>query len=229
MNCQELRQRVSEMPHGPHGEDLSASQLQHLANCPACSAFLTKDQELESHIRGALKQVEVPERVTHGIHQNMTHSSSPGVPWLQWASGSTVALAALLLLFFLPGGGSFASMDDMGQLAIADHESHLGRACSKGLPEDLAAWGKETIGVAITAPRLPFKGGKLIAVSKCILGDCATAHLTYSRDGKRFSVFIIPEKEADFALHRDRNYTLQFQGYEVTIWKTGNQIYAMVS
>jgi len=50
----------------------------------------------------------------------------------------------------------FASMDDIGQLAIIDHESHLGRACNKGIPTDLAAWGKENIGFSITTPVLPF-------------------------------------------------------------------------
>jgi hypothetical protein len=120
-------------------------------------------------------------------------------------------------------------MDHIGQLAIADHESHLGRACTKGVPADLSAWGRKTIGLALTAPVLPFADSELIAVSKCTLGDCETAHLTYVRNGKRFSVFIFPEKEAGFSLHMDRTYTLDFVKYQVTILKSKQQVYPLVT
>ncbi len=107
--------------------------------------------------------------------------------------------------------------------------SHYKIPCSKGLPQDLAAWGKENIGIQITAPELPFANARLIEVSKCTLGDCATAHLVYMDNGKRFSVFIIPENEADFTLSSKRKYTVEIDGHQVKIWKVDHQVYALVT
>ena len=37
------------------------------------------------------------------------------------------------------------------------------------------------------------------------------------------------EKEAAFSLHKDRNYTLDFEDYRITIWKSKQQVYALVT
>lgn len=230
MKCEEFRRKFSESDAAGDDRGFTASEREHLEKCASCQAFMKLDQELDAVIREELQQLKVPERVKEKLRQNMiSEGSSPRVSILKWAAVPALAMAAMLVIFLLPRGGSFASMDDIGQLAIADHESHLGRACNKGIPVDLAAWGKETNGLAITAPVLPFTDSELIGVSKCTLGDCETAHLTYIRNGKRFSVFIFPEKEAGFSLHKERNYTLDFDNYRVTIWKSKQQVYALVT
>ncbi len=230
MKCEEFKKRFSGSDTVLSDEELTVSECEHLEKCESCSKFMKLDKKLDTAIREELQQVEVPAQVLEKLRQNMSASTiSSGSSILKWAALPALAMAAMLVIVLLPNGGSFASMDDIGQLAILDHESHLGRACNKGIPTDLAAWGKENIGLAITAPVLPFTDSELIAVSKCTLGDCETAHLTYLRNGKRFSVFIFPAKEADFSLHKNRNYTLDFDNYQVTIWKSKQQVYALVS
>ena len=230
MKCEEFKKRFSGSDTAPSNEKLTASEREHLEKCESCSRFMQLDKQLDTAIREEMQQVEVPTHVLEKLEQNMSAAAiSPKSSILKWAALPALAMAAMLVIVLLPNGGSFSNMDDIGQLAILDHESHLGRACSKGIPADLAAWGKENIHFAITAPVLPFTDSELIAVSKCTLGDCETAHLTYLRNGKRFSVFIFPEKEADFSLHKNRNYTLDFDSYRVTIWKSKRQVYALVT
>ncbi len=230
MKCAAFRKKLAEIDTALSDHKFTASELEHLEKCASCSKLIKLDQELDLIICEELQQIEVPDRVKEKLRQNMTtKAGSPQHSALKWVAVPGLAIAAMLVFFLFPHGGSFASMDEIGQLAITDHESHLGRACNKGIPADLAAWGKETIGFAITAPALPFTDSELIGVGKCILGDCDTAHLTYVRNGKRFSVFIFPAKETTFSLHKNRNYTLDFDNYRVTIWKSKRQVYALVT
>lgn len=232
MKCEDFKRKLSGSDAAETNQELTKTMREHLETCESCNKFMKLDEQLDTVIREEFQQVEVPERIKERLQQNlMANVTTPQVSVLKWlkVAAPALAMAAMLVIFLLPDRGSFASLDDVGQLAITDHESHLGRACNKGLPADLTVWGKETIGLAITAPELPFPDSELIAVSKCTLGDCDTAHLTYVRNGKRFSVFIFPEKEAAFSLHKDRNYTLDFENYRVTIWKSKRQVYALVT
>jgi len=230
MKCEEFKKIFSESDAARSDQTFTTDEIEHLQTCESCSSLVNLDLELDAVIRKEFKQEEVPARVKEKLRQNMTNDAGGSLhSAIIRVAVPALAMAAMLIIFLLPHGGSFASMDHIGQLAIADHESHLGHACTKGVPVDLAAWGRETIGLAISVPVLPFAGSELIAVSKCTLGDCETAHLTYVRDGKRFSVFIFPVKEAGFSLHTDRNYTLDFEKYQVTIWKSKQQVYALVT
>ena len=228
MSCKEFQGRFQAGDAHTPAMELSEAEQMHLESCDSCRQMVELDTVLEQTIRAGLKQVEVPEQLQSRLQQNLGAARPrKGVSFLR-VSIPVAAVAAMLLIFLFPHGASFTSMDEIGQLAIVDHESHLGQSCSKGLPEDLAVWGKEHIGMAISRPTLP-PGSKLISVSKCTLGDCDTAHLRFSRDGKIFSVFIFPEKEAGFSLADNRNYTLDFSRHKVIIWKSNHQVFALVS
>ncbi|MEN8189224.1 MAG: hypothetical protein ABFS19_05210 [Thermodesulfobacteriota bacterium] len=202
----------------------------HLAGCDTCQHILALDQSLEEKLKGSLEQLEVPRRLQERLDQNMRSNRLQPTrsQLIRRALAPALAMAAMLVIFLLPSGGSFASMDELGNLVIADHDSHADKPCSKEIPKDLATWGEEQIGLRIAAPELPFSDSKLIAASKCKLGDCDAVHLIYSRNGKRFSVFIFPEQEADFSLVAQRNYSVEYAHRRVTIWQSGQQIYAMV-
>ena len=230
MNCKEFRIVFFGNGTTEIDRNLTPAELDHLESCDNCSRLMELDQELDAAIREGLQQVDVPGQVKEKLLQNMAvNAASSKNVILKWAAAPVLALTAMFAIFFFSGGSGFDSMDDVGQLAIIDHESHLGRICSKGVPADLAAWGLENIGLAIIAPSLPFTNSELIAVSKCTLGDCEAAHLTYVHNGKRISVFIFPEKEAGFAMHKNRNYTIEFAAHKVTIWKSKHQVYALVT
>jgi anti-sigma factor RsiW len=222
MNCETFQKSVTEND----AHELDSAEQNHLQECEQCQTFVKLDEKLVSLIRKNLAQIAVPEHLKSSLKANLNDQKNGTYGFLKWAPA--MAMAGMLIFFLIPQGGSFASMDEIGQLAITDHEFHQGKSCSKGIPEDLSAWGKESIGFSITLPELPFRDYELIGVSKCRLGDCDTAHLIYERNGKRFSVFIFPEKEAAFSLHASRNYTLDFDSYQVSIWKTNTQVYALV-
>ena len=201
-----------------------------MQNCDDCRKIIALDLELEKVLHEQFHQVEVPAQVRKKIEQNIPDKDGFTKSMLfRWSFVPALAIAAMLVIFLFPFNGSFASMDELGMLAIADHESHIDRPCTKGIPENLSAWGEDTIGLRITRPVLPFSDCELIGVSMCRLGDCYTAHLLYNRNGEKISVFIFPEKEANFSLVADRNYSLEYGPHRVTIWKTNNQIYAMVT
>lgn len=227
MTCNDFKQWFQDH----ESEEMTDAIRKHLATCDTCNLIFGLDQSLESKLRNNIEQQEVPRRLLERLDQNM-HSNRrwPLHPQLiKRTLAPALAMAAMLLIFLLPSGGSFASMDEVGSLAIADHDSHIDKPCSEGIPEDLGSWSEEQIGLSLSAPKLPFSGSKLVGVSKCRLGECDTMHLVYSRNGKRFSVFIFPAKEVRFSLVNHRNYSLEYEEHRVTIWQSGKQIYAMVS
>ncbi len=230
MNCHEVRELLGGDEAREITDKIDAAVEKHLKNCQSCRNFLELDQQLETIIREELQQVAVPERLRQKLQQNIkaeSQNSKPAILW--WSIAPVMAMAAMLLIFLLPQSGAFASMDEVAQLAIAEHNSHLDKPCIKKIPKDLASWSKEQIGQPITLPTIPLTGLELVGIDKCTLGDCPTAHLRYRHEGKIFSVFVFPAKEARFALVQDRNYTLDLNKHQVTIWEANQQVYAMVS
>ncbi|MEN8199262.1 MAG: hypothetical protein ABFR63_04225 [Thermodesulfobacteriota bacterium] len=136
----------------------------------------------------------------------------------------------MLVLFLFPFGSqtsSFASMDELGRLAIVDHLSHDSKGCSSSALLDLGVWSLKELGYRVNQPEVP-EGAELLAASKCRLGECDTVHLMYRRGEEYFSVFVFPKDEADFALASGKSYSLDFGDHRVTLQQRGGQIQAMV-
>lgn len=228
MTCSEFRQWFQDH----ESDEITEAVQAHLAQCDKCQQIFELDQVLETKLKTNLEQLEVPERLLERLEQNMAGGSSWVVPphLLRKIAAPALAMAAMLVLFLFPldsENSSFASMDELGQLAISDHLNHGIQGCTSDAILDLPAWSQKELGFKIKAPELP-EGAKLLAAAICQLGDCDTVHLMYSRGTERFSVFVFPEKEAGFKLAMGRSYSLDFGNHEVTLWQTGEQIQAMV-
>ena len=228
MTCREFRKWFQDH----ESDEITKTVHAHLAECEKCQQIYALDQVLESKLKRTFQQLEVPERLQKRLEQNMVGKSRWIVQphLLRKIVVPTLAVAAMLLLFLFPmasQNSSFASMDELGQLAIGDHLNHGIQGCTSGAVLDLPAWSQKELGYRVTAPELS-EGAKLLAVAVCRLGDCDTVHLMYSRGTERFSVFIFSEKEAEFKLAYGRSYSLDFGNHQVTLWQTGEQIQAMV-
>ena len=229
MKCDEFKTNLIDNDTLHSVRKFSATEQEHIEKCDGCRAFAGFNQKLDNIIRKELQQVAVPARVKERLRQNQEPENNYFQKTiLKLTLLPAVTITALLVIFFLPDNGSLTSMNQMSQFAITDHINHPGSSFAKGIPPNLAAWGKEKIGRAITAPVLPFAGSILVGVTKCILGDCKAAHLSYEHNGKHFSVFVIPEEEIDFAMNKDKNYTVDFENHQVTLWKSNQQVYILV-
>ncbi len=228
MTCSEFREWFQD-----HESDEITDSIQaHLTECDKCLQIYELDQRLETKLKNNFEQLEVPERLQKRLQQNMAGRSRWIVQphLLRKIAAPALAIAAMLVLFLFPmasDNSSFASMDELGQLAISDHLNHGIEGCTSEAILDLPAWSQKELGYKVNTPELP-EGAKLLAVAVCRLGDCDTAHLMYSRGTERFSVFVFPEKEAGFRLAAGRSYSLDFGNHQVTLWQSGEQIQAMV-
>ncbi len=228
MTCKEFKQWFND-----HESDEMTDEVRsHLTICDKCKQIYTLDQILETKLTNSLEQLEVPERLQRRLEQNKPGNNI----WLMQshtmrrAIGAALAIAAMLVLFLFPLASqnrSFASMDSLSQLAIADHLSHDTLGCSGSAILDLASWSQKELGYSVVKPKVP-KDAILLAASKCRLGDCDTVHLMYSQGDKYFSVFVFPKDEADFSLAANRSYSLDFGKHHVTLWQSDDQIQAMV-
>jgi len=228
MTCSDFRQWFQDHEL----EEMSEVVRKHLLQCDKCRNVYELDQQLEEKLKANFEQLAVPERLQKRIEQNMAGRGrwimQPHL--LRKIVAPALALAAMLIFFLFPllsENSSFASMDELGQLAISDHLNHGIQGCTSEAILDLPAWSLKELGFKVDAPLLP-KGAKLLAAAICRLGDCDTVHLMYSRGTERFSVFIFPEKEAGFKLASGRSYSLDFGRHQVTLRQTGEQIQAMV-
>jgi len=228
MICSEFRQWFQDH----ESDEITKTVQAHLAECDKCLQIYELDQRLETKLKTNFEQLEVPERLQKRLQQNMAGRSRWIVQphLLRKVVTPALAVAAMLALFLFPlasDNSSFASMDELGQLAIGDHLNHGIQGCTSEAILDLPAWSQSELGYKIKAPELP-DDVKLLAAAVCRLGDCDTVHLMYSRGAERFSVFVFPEEEARFRLAAGRSYSLDFGNHQVTLWQSGEQIQAMV-
>ncbi len=229
MKCQEFKQWMQDH----EAVEMTDSVHEHLEKCCNCKQIFILDQQLDEKLRTILQPVEVPELLRERLEQNLY---APGyrkrrtvVSWKKWVPAlATAVLLVFLLLPFAQRQDSFSSMDQLSQYAIADHENHALKDNSVTGPKDLGAWASDELGYSVGWPEVP-RGAKLIGASKCRLGNCDTAHLIYSQMGTRFSVYIFSEKKADFELVSGRVYSFRVGNHNVKLWKSQNQIQAMIT
>lgn len=229
MNCNEFKQWMQD-----HDTvEMTESVRNHLENCSKCQQIFTLDQRLDDKLRTLLQPVEVPELLRERLEQNLSGAGYRKrryiMTWKKFVPAlAAAALLVFLLLPFTGRQGSFTSMDQLSQYAITDHTNHGIKDSSVSDLNDLGAWAMKELGYSISWPELPGEA-KLIAATRCRLGNCDTAHLIYSQMNAIFSVYIFSEKQAGFNLAAGRVYSLKIGKHTVKLWKSGDQVQAMVT
>jgi hypothetical protein len=229
MKCKEFKQWMQDH----ETVEMTDSVHDHLESCSNCQQIFTLDQQLDEKLRTVLQPVEVPELLRERLDQNLSGAGYRKrryvMSWKKWVPA--LATAALLVFLILPFTGresSFSSMDQLSQYAITDHTNHGLKDTSVFDLNDLGAWAIDELGYSVSWPEVPGEA-KLIGATKCRLGNCDTVHLIYSQMGSRFSIYVFSEKKAAFSMAAGRVYTLKIGKHNVKMWKSGNQVQAMVS
>lgn len=228
MDCKEFKQWFKDH----EAAEMTPSVQAHLDSCKNCRDMFDLDQNLDQKLYDLLQPVKVPEHLRERLDQNFSES---GVyrekPLLSWKiSAPAFALVAMLVVLLFPFARketSFASMAQLSEYATTHHAAHDIKSCSAQKISDLGAWSSKELGYAIHWPTVP-QGAALIGVTKCRLGTCDTAHLIYSMDGTRFSVYIFSKELIDFQLRTAKiNYTNTVE-YDVELFDSGDQIQVTV-
>jgi len=229
MKCKEFKQWMQDH----ETVEMTDSVRDHLESCSNCQQIFTLDQQLDEKLRTLLQPVEVPELLRERLDQNLSGAGYRkrryGMSWKKWVPVlATAALLVFLLLPFVGRQNSFSSMDQLSQYAITDHTNHGLMDISVSVLNDLGAWAIDELGYSVSWPEVPGEA-KLIGATKCRLGNCDTVHLIYSQMDTRFSVYVFSEKKAAFSMAAGRVYSLKIGKHNVKMWKSGNQVQAMVT
>lgn len=229
MKCKEFKQWMQEH----ETVEMTESVRDHLESCSNCQQIFTLDQQLDKKLRTLLQPVEVPELLRERLDQNLSGAGYRNrryfISWKKWVPAlATAAVLVFLLLPFVGRQNSFSSMDQLSQYAITDHTNHGLKDTSIAVLNDLGAWATDQLGYSVRWPEVP-GGAKLIGATKCRLGNCDTVHLIYSQMGRRFSIYVFSEKKAAFSMAAGRIYSFKIGKHNVKMWKSGNQVQAMVS
>ncbi len=230
MKCKEFKQWMQDH----ETVEMTDSIRDHLESCSKCQQIFILDQQLDEKLRSLLQPIEVPERLKERLDQNLSGGAGNlavryVMTWKKWVPAlATAALLVFLLMPFIGRQDSFSSMDQLSQYAITDHTHHGLKDTSVSILNDLGAWAIDELGYSVSWPEVPGEA-KLIGATKCRLGNCDTVHLIYSQKGSRFSVYVFSAKKADFKLAAGRVYSLKIGNHNVKLWKSGNQVQAMVT
>jgi anti-sigma factor RsiW len=228
MECKEFKQWFQDH----ETIEMTRSAQDHLDSCEKCQKLLELDQKLDQKLHKLLQPLEVPERLKERLDQNFSETGfNKGNPIVLWKkSVPAFAIAAMLVFLLFPFSGrenSFASMDQLGEYAATDHASHGISDCSVRSIGDIGTWSARELGYKLNWPTVP-QGATLVGANKCRLGKCDTAHLIYSQNGTRFSVYVFSKKMIVFDLIAGNIHSTKIGDYGVELWEKGDQVQVTV-
>lgn len=205
----------------------------HMKKCSDCRALYDLDAELDSIIRADMLTEEPPASLLRKIDAGINQAKIKKSFGLPWSLVPILATAALVMLFLNPFAtphhdSVFQSMDEVSQMALQDHLRHVPMAFEADEVKDVVGWFSEMYNITFTMPNLDQQGYTLVGGRKCQLGKCDVVYLLYAKDGRRVSVFILPESDISFPMTRGQNYAVQIAQNEVMLWKDGGQVHALV-
>lgn len=205
----------------------------HMQKCPECRKLYELDEELESLIRREMIPIEAPSNLAKKIEMGINSSSPKKIFVFPWKFMPILAIAAVFFLFLNPfqtrhDGGGFHSFEQLGKVALQDHVSTEAMAFVAHEVADIPAWYEAKMGYPISLPDMAGRGFTLVGGRICKLGNCDAAYLTYLRDNKKVSLFILPAADAKMAMEPGRSYSLTMNGNEFEFWKGQGQLHALI-
>lgn len=211
----------------------SAAAGLHRQHCDACRALYDLDLELEAIISADMLTVEPPARLRRKIDAGINLGKSSSPIWSPWGLVPLFVAATLLVFFVYPFAANekmhgFTSVAEVGQMALDDHLRDVPMAFAANEVTDVEGWFATVHGIAFSMPRLTEEGYVFVGGRKCQLGKCDVVYLLYAKDGKRVSVFVLPESDIQFPIVEGQEYGMQVAQSKVKLWKDGEQVLAMV-
>ncbi len=231
MTCIEFKEWLIDRDFTENGN--SSVARAHMQNCPECRKLYALDEELEGLIRREMIQVEVPPHLEKKIEMGITRTPPRKVLPFPWQAVPALAIAALLVLFLNPfwdhhSRHGYSSFEDLGRVALEGHVSTEAMAFAAHEVADIPAWYEAKMGYHISLPDMVSRGFTLVGGRICKLGDCNAAYLTYVRDNKKVSLFILPAGDANMVMEPGRAYSLTMNGNEFEFWKANGQLHTLI-
>ena len=101
MTCEEVRRTIDLYLDGEFGIQEKARIEQHLAECPTCRAFATRQYHLKQGIRTAFAQVETPFRLRQSIQDGIARQAAQRMLHLGMSLAAVFIIAGLMLWLLL--------------------------------------------------------------------------------------------------------------------------------
>ncbi|HYR69763.1 MAG TPA: zf-HC2 domain-containing protein [Candidatus Acidoferrum sp.] len=245
IDCNFSKAKVFPYVDGELAEPVREEMETHLLGCPACRRMVEGELAFREACREWLHPEPASERVRAAVSDTLgrlvDRDRATRVRRLLRRAGLAAAAVALVALGV--GGGMALSTHLQNRSRIADFtaaavEQHQ-KLVRNVLPADISgvspkgaeAWFKQRLGFNMNLPDphtdgLTFIGGRISHVR-----DIEAAALEYELEGKRVSLFIMPE-EAYRRLNpadKPRFTVMSHRGYDVILWQSNGTGYTLVS
>lgn len=215
------------------GSGLSPQCRRHLEQCAHCRKIHALDRRLEESLARTLRREPVSDHLLTMLKNNLDAAGErrrrfPVRP--SWLLFPAMALLGIVLFFFLQPRSQHGlhSLDEIGQLAFADHHAIERVEFIPGSPDDLSARFSAKLGFPVQIPGIVDRGYRLIGGRLCLFARCNVAWLIYGHGRDRISLFIINAGDLTFPLKEPKKYILQYSANTVKIWQEKGQVYALV-
>ncbi|HKW93900.1 MAG TPA: zf-HC2 domain-containing protein [Methylomirabilota bacterium] len=217
----------------------------HLVGCATCRRLVEGELSFREACREWLHPEPAPERVRGAVAETLGRLVERDRARRGRRLMKRVGLmAAGLALVALGAGGGMAlhaylqSKARITEFAAAAVEQHQ-KLVRNVLPPDVTGispkgaeqWFKQRLGFNMNLPELPTDGLSFIGGRISHVRDIEAAALEYELEGKRVSLFIMPE-EAYRRLNpadKPRFTVLSHRGYDVILWQSNGTGYTLVS
>ena len=245
VDCNVVTAKVYPYADGELPPTVREAMEQHLVGCPSCRRLVESELAFREACTAWLHPEPAPEpvraAVTETLGRLVERNRAARSRRLTKRVGLIAAGLALIALgaaggvglqFYLHGK---ARVRDFAAAAVEQHQ----KLVRKVLPPDVAGvspkgaeqWFKERLGFNMTLPELQTPGLTFLGGRISHVRDIEAAALEYDLEGKRVSLFIMPE-EAYRRLNpadKPRFTVLSHRGYDVILWQSNGTGYTLVS
>jgi len=245
IDCNFAKSKVFPYVDGEMAEPVREEMEAHLVGCAACRRLVEGELAFREACREWLHPEPAPKRVrtavTETLGQIVERDRASRGRRLMRRIGVMAAGAALLAIGV--GGGmalnnylhSRARLSDFAAAAVDQHQ----KLARNLLPIDVTGvspkgaeqWFKQRLGFNMNLPEIPTEGLTFIGGRISHVRDIEAAALEYELEGKRVSLFIMPE-EAYRRLNpgdKPRFTVMSHRGHDVILWQSNGTGYTLVS
>src|SRR5258705_9328542 len=217
----------------------------HLVGCQACRSLVERELASREACTASLEPEQAPERVRVAVTESLARLVERDQARRRRGQMRRVGLVAAMVACVSPGAAGGTAIQShlqgrtrMADFAVAAVEQHQ-KLARNLLPADVSgvspkgaeAWFKQRLGFNMNLPELPSEGLTFLGGRISHVRDIEAAALEYELEGKRVSLFIMPE-EAYRRLRpadKPRFTVMSHPGYDGILWQSKGTGYTPVS
>ena len=230
MNCQEFKTWIAEKEL--FDEKTAGDANNHMSTCGHCQKLYSVDAMLEGRIGRSLGEVEPPATMLSRIETDLLSTDKDAVgrsaKWKLIAP--PLAMAALVLIALVnPFSGQIRNIQDLGALALENHlDEDMTMKFKAGEISNVSGWFAKRLGYDIPIPDFRAQGATFLGGRKCTLGKKKAAYLSYSKKGKRCSLFITNASGLNLEMEPKKIYPVENSEHTIKVWRNDSLVYASI-